>query len=276
MELLGRVGIMKASYSEAGPRTAMEASALAGIDRRSAIEAVRARIGVAIALGLLQPGERLPDQQDIALGLSVSPITARRAMASLAEDGVVTRRRGRDGGTFVAANPPQDILDRFSAGAADAGRVHELVDRRMLQECAVTHFSALNATADQLAELDSLTRAMASARNWSEYHQADNRFHRLVAESAQLGPATEVYNSTLAALYEHFIPYKIEILHKSNEDHIALVAALSARDVAASVQISRSHVDVLHRTMFMALAGAEVPALEPELPAHGDRGDRQR
>ena len=71
------------------------------------MDAVRLRIGMAISLGLLKPGERLPDQQDVALGLSVSPITARRALASLAEQGVVVRRRGRGGGTFVADNPPR-------------------------------------------------------------------------------------------------------------------------------------------------------------------------
>jgi DNA-binding FadR family transcriptional regulator len=76
------------------------------LERRSAIDAVRLRIGMAISLGLLKPGERLPDQEDVALGLSVSPITARRALASLADQGVVVRRRGRAGGTFVADEPP--------------------------------------------------------------------------------------------------------------------------------------------------------------------------
>ena len=81
------------------------AGALAGIDRRSAIDAVRLRIGMAISLGLLKPGERLPDQEDVALGLSVSPITARRALASLAEQGVVVRRRGRAGAPPHPARP---------------------------------------------------------------------------------------------------------------------------------------------------------------------------
>ncbi|MGA7204801.1 MAG: GntR family transcriptional regulator, partial [Specibacter sp.] len=76
-------------------------AALAGLERRSAIDAVRVRIGTAVFLGLLKPGERLPDQHEVALGLSVSPITARRALTSLADDGVVVRRRGRSGGTFV-------------------------------------------------------------------------------------------------------------------------------------------------------------------------------
>lgn len=49
---------------------------------------------MAVSLGLLKPGERLPDQEYVALALSVSPVTARRALTSLAEQGVVVRRRG--------------------------------------------------------------------------------------------------------------------------------------------------------------------------------------
>ncbi|NKX54304.1 FadR/GntR family transcriptional regulator [Arthrobacter mobilis] len=234
---------------------AIGAPALAGIDRRSAIDAVRMRIGMAISLGLLKPGERLPDQQEVALGLSVSPITARRALASLAEQGVVVRRRGRGGGTFVADEPPQAVLQELSASPAESQAVHRLVDRRLLFECAVTHYAAANASPGQLAELERLTGEMAASTNWSDYHQADERFHRLVAAASGLGTAVEAYNETLAELYGYFIPYPIELLHRSNRDHIALVAALQAGDVAAAVEVSRRHVDILHRTMFMGLAG---------------------
>ncbi|MFP5312077.1 MAG: FadR/GntR family transcriptional regulator, partial [Actinomycetes bacterium] len=138
-----------------------------GTERRSAMDAVRMRIGMAISLGLLQPGERLPDQEDVALGLSVSPITARRALASLAEQGVVVRRRGRAGGTFVADAPPAEVLAELSASPAESQAVNRLVDRRLLFECAVTHYAAVNATTEQLDELERLTREMAGATDWS-------------------------------------------------------------------------------------------------------------
>ncbi|UKA63529.1 FadR/GntR family transcriptional regulator [Arthrobacter sp. FW306-04-A] len=236
------------------------AAPLLGIDRRSAIDAVRLRIGMAISLGLLQPGERLPDQQDVALGLSVSPITARRALASLADQGVVVRRRGRGGGTFVADEPPRTVLDELAASPAESHAVNRLVDRRLLFECAVTHFAVVNADAGQLDELERLTHEMAGSTNWSEYHQADERFHQLVAVSSGLGPAVDAYYETLAELYAYFIPYPIELLHKSNQDHIALVTALRARDDRGAVEVSRRHVDVLHKTMFMGLAGNAGPA----------------
>ncbi len=230
------------------------AGKMPGVERRSAMDAVRMRIGMAISLGLLKPGERLPDQEDVALGLSVSPITARRALASLAEQGVVVRRRGRAGGTFVADSPPTDVLAELSASPAESQAVNRLVDRRLLFECAVTHYAAVNASSEQLDELERLTRDMAEATDWSVYHQADERFHQLVGTASGMGTAAHVYQETLAELYDYFIPYPIEKLHKSNKDHIALVAALRAGDVQEAVEVSRKHVDILHRTMFMGLA----------------------
>ncbi|WP_314216113.1 FCD domain-containing protein [Pseudarthrobacter equi] len=229
------------------------AGRMPGMERRSAMDAVRMRIGMAISLGLLKPGERLPDQEDVALGLSVSPITARRALASLAEQGVVVRRRGRAGGTFVADSPPTDILASLSASPAESQAVNRLVDRRLLFECAVTHYAAVNATDEQLDELERLTLEMAESTDWSYYHRMDEQFHQLVGTASGMGTAVDVYHATLDELYDYFIPYPIEKLHKSNQDHVALVAALRAGNVEKAVEVARKHVDILHRTMFMGL-----------------------
>jgi DNA-binding FadR family transcriptional regulator len=256
-----KVADMTRQLEDTADTSPIGAGRLAGIDRRSAIDAVRLRIGMAISLGLLKPGERLPDQEDVALGLSVSPITARRALASLAELGVVVRRRGRAGGTFVADEPPQSVLAELSASPAESQAVNRLVDRRLLFECAVTHYATLNATPEQLDELDRLTRDMAESSDWSDYHQADEQFHQLVGTASGLGTAVEAYHETLTELYAYFIPYPIELLHKSNCDHVALVAALRAGDVQEAVEVSRKHVDVLHRTMFMGLAEGGIPTV---------------
>ena len=95
----------------------------------------------------------------------------------------------------------------------------------------MTHYATLNATAEQLDELERLTRDMSESSDWSGYHQADEQFHQLVGTASGLGTAVEVYHETLAELYAYFIPYPIELLHKSNCDHVALVAALRAGDV---------------------------------------------
>ena len=117
--------------------------------------------------------------------------------------------------------------------------MNRLVDRRLLFECAVTHYAAVNATDEQLDELERLTREMAEATDWSVYHQADERFHQLVGTASGMGTAVEVYHETLAELYDYFIPYPIEKLHKSNQDHIALVGALRAGHVEEAVEVAR-------------------------------------
>ncbi|MFC7766818.1 GntR family transcriptional regulator [Leucobacter soli] len=78
----------------------------AALTRLSAVETVRARILLSIEHGLLAPGSRLPRLELIATGLEVSSITARRGLESLMDDGVLVRRPGRGGGTFVAETPP--------------------------------------------------------------------------------------------------------------------------------------------------------------------------
>lgn len=252
----------------------IEEAALSGLERRSAIDAVRLRIGTAIYLGLLRPGERLPDKGEVALGLSVSPITARRALTSLAEEGVVVRRRGRNGGTFVAEAPPREVLAALSASPTEFSRVHRLVDRRLLGECTVTHFAALNISAEQIAQLEALTVRMAAATSWSEYHQLDEEFHRRVAGAAGLKGAVDAYLEALMDLYEYFIPYPIENLHASNQDHVQLVAALRGGRVQAAIEVSRRHVDTLHRTMFMGLvdgpSGYPAPPTDMEPRRHDD------
>lgn len=65
---------------------------------------VRDRVAERIAGGELCAGDRLPTEPELAGAFSVGRHSVRRAMAALAEEGVVSVERGR--GTFVRARPP--------------------------------------------------------------------------------------------------------------------------------------------------------------------------
>ena len=56
----------------------------------------------AIRTGRFAPGHRLPPERDLAMRAGVSRMTLRQALDSLERRGLVERRVGRDGGTFVA------------------------------------------------------------------------------------------------------------------------------------------------------------------------------
>lgn len=79
-------------------------SVLGRIDRGNgpAHARIEERLAEAIAEGKLEPGERLPPERELAGRVGVSRMTLRQALAALQRRGLVTRVRGRRGGTFVA------------------------------------------------------------------------------------------------------------------------------------------------------------------------------
>jgi DNA-binding FadR family transcriptional regulator len=234
--------------------TALANPAVSGITRLSATDTVRARIALAIELGLMAAGEQLPSDGEVAIALGVSEITARRALKSLADEGVLARKRGRNGGTFVANPPASATVASMTAYLADAADVHKLIDERVLLECAIVHHTALNITAVQLDELDAFVAEAASAQSWSDYHAADERFHVGVAAASGLDWALPQYSAVLQGLYRYFLPYPVAFLHDVNREHADLVAALREHDPVAAVAIIRQHVWGLHDSMFVGLA----------------------
>lgn len=224
--------------------------------RLSATGTVRARIMLAVELGLLRPGERLPPLPELAAGLDVSEITARRALEQLVDDGVLTRRRGRQGGTFVAEklSITEDHAVRTYLAAAD--EVRRLIDQRMLMESAVVHAAVMHGSDAELGAIRAHVDAGASATSWATFHAADRAFHLAVAEAAHLDAAAR-YVEVLDELHRFFVPYPLEHLHQSNAEHTAILDAALARDVDAAVLATREHVLSLHRDMFMNLISDE-------------------
>lgn len=229
-----------------------DAPGASAITRLSAMETVRARILLSIEHGLLTPGTRLPRTERIASGLEVSAITARRGLESLVADGVLVRKPGRGGGTFVAEAPPELHDSSVSAYRADDSAIHRLIDLRSLMESSIMHEAALNATPEQCDELDSLIEQSQQAANWLEHHVPDSRFHHLCAEISAL-PEVPTYLKTYEALLSYFVPYPMDQLEDGRDEHRAIVAAFRKHDPIAAVAITRAHVDSLRREMFLAL-----------------------
>src|SRR4051795_13353110 len=97
------------------------------------------RLGTAIRLGLLAPGERLPPERDLAEQLGIARSTLRQALASLTESGHLVAQRGRGGGTFVSAAPP--LAERSRVELSD-GHWRELLDYRIAVEIGAAVLAA--------------------------------------------------------------------------------------------------------------------------------------
>ena len=82
-----------------------------------------ARLGEAIGLGLLKPGDRLPSEMQLASALGISAVSLRSALVVLRSAGLIETRRGRGGGTFITPGAAQALLPE-----AEAPEAHELED----------------------------------------------------------------------------------------------------------------------------------------------------
>jgi DNA-binding FadR family transcriptional regulator len=226
---------------------------LSAVRRLTALETVRARIAMAVDLDLLRPGDRLPDIRAIATALDVSDITVRRALVSLTEDGVLIRRRGRRGGTYVAPDPPTGTVPGVVAYEESTAEVHRLIDQRLVLEVGIAALAARVAEPADVGTLDALVERMAVADTWAEFHRLDERFHLGVAALTDVPSATAQLRVALHELYRFYLPYPLEYLHGSNGEHRALTDALRARDPRAAVEVTHAHVGCLHETMFVGL-----------------------
>lgn len=104
----------------------MSASASLELDpaRRDAplYRQVQQAIAEHIAAGRLNPGEQLPSERTLCERFGISRVTARRALASLVEEGLIEASPGR--GWFVSDGPlgePPNMLLSFTALARSRG-----------------------------------------------------------------------------------------------------------------------------------------------------------
>lgn len=230
--------------------------ALGSIRRTTAVDTVRARISLAVELGMLAPGDRIPGPDDTARAFEVSEMTVRRAYRLLSDEGVVVRRPGRAGGTFIADAPPVGTVVEIDAYRADAAHVHGLIDQRATLEAGLAALASADASPEVLARLDALIVDMRTAPDWTGFRTADSAFHAVLAEAAGVRGAAELHRRVSHELYAYFIPYRIDYLRASNEEHVLLVAALRAGDAATASRLAFDHVAELHASMYVGLPRA--------------------
>jgi DNA-binding FadR family transcriptional regulator len=200
-------------------------------------ELVARRLGEAIRLGLLADGDRLPPERRLAEQLGVAPVTLREALAMLREEGLVTTRRGRRGGTFVHA--PADLgepLRRFSVQ-----ELRDLGDHRRAIAGTAAQLAAERALPEEVGRLREQLERLRAAVLPSDRRRADTQFTIEVAAAAQSPRLTREEARLRAEVGD--------LLALGRDDHAALVRervllvrAIAGRRSARARQLAEKHV----------------------------------
>ncbi|MGX4688630.1 FadR/GntR family transcriptional regulator [Streptomyces sp. JNUCC 63] len=156
------------------------------MESRARVEAVVRRIGDAIELGLLADGEQLPGESELAGQLGVSTVTLREALMALRQQGLVTTRRGRGGGSFVSLPelPCEERLKTRLRGWSTE-ELRDLGDHWAALSGAAAGLAAERTEPDDLGQLLRTVQEFASAEEAAARSRIYGRFHVELAAAAQ-------------------------------------------------------------------------------------------
>ncbi len=169
---------------------------------------------LAIFKGELKPGDKLPTEERIAKDLKVSKVTVREALRQMESEGLIEKRRGLRGGSFVAEpnhSKISEIILTYIRWAAITPQ--QLAEFRMLLEPLLAAQAARNRTEEDLAairkHMENYTRHLDEGRAEKD---VGLRYHRLVAEACHNPMINAVMDAVLEVFVEIFarIPMSVE------------------------------------------------------------------
>jgi DNA-binding FadR family transcriptional regulator len=211
-------------------RSLVERTVFTPVRQGSAVAETVARLGQAIGMGLLRPGDRLPAETRLAEDLGISPVTLRSALAILRGAGLLETQRGRVGGTFVTEAAADAALPIDEPLPTEL-ELRDLADERGVVEGGTAALAAQRATADQLEELGRLAERMEETRAYEPWSATDTLFHLLVADasgSQRLVSRVAELRSEVYRITRH-VPTPRETVELADREHREILRALRAR-----------------------------------------------
>ncbi|GAA3679785.1 FCD domain-containing protein [Arthrobacter ginkgonis] len=206
------------------------------------VDGVVQQLEMAMAVGVLTDGERLPSEAELASKLGVSTVTLRQALTVLRDRGLIETRRGRGGGSYV-----QDSSDtnRERAEAQlrtmSTGKLRDLGDLAGALTGAAAQLAALRALPEDVARLEGLAQNFADATSAGARRRADSRFHielGIAAQSSHLTTLIVQAQGQVAPLL--WVP-EWPASDETVKEHALIVTAIRDRDPDAAQRHAAAH-----------------------------------
>jgi GntR family transcriptional regulator, transcriptional repressor for pyruvate dehydrogenase complex len=198
-----------------------------------------------IALRIVTAGRSLPPERELARQYGVGRATIQRAITVIEEEGLVERRRGRRGGTFVvgadtrAAGAP--IILRRLGESRDA--IEDAVAFRLELEPGIAAAAAEMRTPSSLERITRACHDAAAAEDDAQFMEHDTEFHLAVAAATRnrfyVAAAEQfrvVLNDALVALPDSRLWHQ-----RSVYEHENILAAIEMADPCAAREAMRVH-----------------------------------
>lgn len=212
------------------------------------------------ALDRLAPlgGDRLPAERALAAELRCSRATLRACLATLEQEGMIWRHVGQ--GTFRGSRPRHmPLRDTLLVEGATPPN---LMRARLLLEPQVASEAARHAHAEDIAHLRARVADGRAARDRAACEQADDRFHRALAEATRnpvlIGFLTFLSGTRRRVAWQRewdrtlrrIAPDEFQTLH--SDQHEAIVDAIAAKSPDLAAAAMQHHLNTMQEAMAIA------------------------
>lgn len=196
-----------------------------------------------ISENTFQPGDKLPNENELSEELGVSRTTLREAIRFLVARGILDVHRGK--GTFIAkdAKTANDFgfrnLDRIRIGLKD------LYEMRLMFEPQVAALACRRATDQELERIFSLGEVVERIiRNGEDRTNADQAFHRAIVMASHNNFMIRLIPLINRAVSESiFLSTNGETLAKNTlSDHAMIMGFLKERDEGGAKNAMSVHI----------------------------------
>jgi GntR family transcriptional regulator, transcriptional repressor for pyruvate dehydrogenase complex len=192
----------------------------------------------------LKAGDKLPPERQLAEMFEVSRSSIRDGIHTLEIAGLLDRRQGA--GTVVRELSADSVVNPLSSVLVQKGQlVSELLDVRKMLEPGLASRAALNATADDLGEMDEILRRQREkvARGETAIDE-DSEFHYAIALAANNTVILKVLD-VLMDLLRDTRERSLQVegrLQRSFAGHRRILSALKRRNPEAAEKAMRRHL----------------------------------
>ena len=218
-------------------------------------EQVAEQIQRLIATGALTPGDRLPNERELAAKFGVGRSSLRDAIRTLEVMGIVESRHGA--GTVVRdLSTDSLVVPLASVLAHKRGLVAELLDVRRMIEPALASRAAANATEEELAHLEDIVRRQSEkVRRGERSIEEDSEFHYAIALAARNSVVLRVLDVLMDLLRESRAR-SLQVKgrpEKSCAGHRRILRAIKRRDGPAAEAAVRKHLKEIEEVVLQKL-----------------------
>lgn len=189
------------------------------------------------------PGDKLPNENELSEQLQVSRTTLREAVRILATNGVLEIKRGT--GTFVCADMDIEEANSFLTLSGIKVDARDLYEMRLIFEPEAAYYAAMRATDAELEKIVEYGNEIEKRiQNHEDRTEVEQKFHKSIAKATH----NEFMNQLMPVIYQAInkgvalSAYKKMAVQDTVSDHRMIMEFIKAGNPEGARSAMKIHI----------------------------------